>query len=229
MHFFQRAMSRHSTVTSLPESLPDWLAKDLDSTSSWDAERTADCDIKGSWSGDEAFQERTRVQYQIDEDKVYMPELYADAFQVADPDLLLYDCESEDPLEAGDEIWEIDKLGAAITMLDASKFAATRDESVLVPKAPLQTAPRGFVRKHQEIFVVSSTATEMPGAFPSKPEFVKVPQGSPLKAVAALRPGNCTRGPLAGTQPTVLAAPCSKSASGIAGLPAVAPIGSTDA
>jgi len=180
---FRRASSRHSTATSLAESLADRLAEeDVDSASD-------DRDVEGDadW---ELFQDRPRLEYHFDEEMAYRPDLYCDAFEVADGDLMLYDLEAEDLPEAGDAAFEVDRVADKI-LTDASKSSTSQGAPpLLVPKAPLSPAPRGFTRKHQNVLVVSPPVEEAFETSPSELALAQMPQGSALAAVAALRPAD---------------------------------------
>jgi len=213
-HPWQRSMSRHSTATSLLESHFGALAKEFDGDS--------ECGLPG----DEEFQDRPRLQDVLDyEDMAYRPDIYADAFEASDADLLLYDWGTEELPEQDDaelqfdylEIDENDEVQSEVGMpVGASSSSGMEGVTPLpvAPKAPPSTAPRGFARKHQHVLVVSPA----PGVEVSEPsapqhEHAKVPQGSALAAIAALRPGTKNGHPddaAAGARPVTPAAPAER-------------------
>jgi len=207
---WRRATSRHSTATSLSESLPYRLAEDLDNVTDRDLEGATDWD---TFPDEEQFQDRPRFECHFDEEMAYRPDLYCDAFEVADGDLMLYDLEAEDLPEAGDAAFEVDRAADKI-LTDTSKSSTFEGAPpLLIPKAPLSPAPRGFTRKHQNVLVVSPPAEDAFETLPSELALAQMPQGSALAAVAALRPADkSARGSdsAAKVQPVVPIAPAEK-------------------
>jgi len=233
---WQHSMSRNSTTTSLLESRLGEL-EDLD------GERN--CGLPE----DEEFQDRPRLQDILDyEDMAYRPDLYADAFEASDADLLLYDWGSEELPEQDDAGLQFDYLGideedevpSEVGMsVDASSSSSMEGVTPppVAPKAPPSTAPRGFARKHQHVLVVSP-ASGVEVSEPSAPQHepAKMPQGSALAAIAALRPGTKNGHPddaAAGARPVTPAAlaerplnrrPCNSVALRLLGVVATAPV-----
>jgi len=194
----RQAMSRSGTAISLPETVLGSHAEDTHTTSDCVFGGTADWVLRGTLHDEETLHDRPRLECPIDEEKAYRPDLYSDAFEVANDDLLLYDWEAEDLLEAGDTVFEIDELGTEaedvvqpstdMMSIDASN-GSTSDSALLllVPKAPTGPVPQGFVRKHKDVLIFSPPAKKV---FEPEAAFAKVPQGSALSAVAALRSGD---------------------------------------
>jgi len=200
---WQRAMSRHGTATSLSESLPNRPAEKFDINSDGGFDSAAYWGSDSNRHNEDEFQDRLRIMSQMDEDHAYRPDLYSDAFQVADGDLLLYDLESDElPRADGAEVAVAVEMDEVCTEIEKEippiadtelVVAPTSSTSVhvsplQVPTTPPSTAPRGFARKHQDILVVSPTVEEVSKTSPRKCDFEQLPQGSAAAAIAALRP-----------------------------------------
>jgi len=190
----QRATLRHGTAT-MPESVPGSHTEDLSKTSDSKLEGAADWVLSITLPDGETFQDRPRLEYHTDEEIAYRPDLYSDAFEVADGDLMLCDWDAEDLPDAGDTVYEEDELWTEAEgevkvqpVMDTRSIDAFKGMSLLlVPTAPQSPAPSGFVRKYRSVLVLSLAGKE---ASEPEPAFTKIPQGSALTAVAALRTGN---------------------------------------